>query len=59
MKASTIYKSRGAANIAKGKVKEVTGRATKSPRLELKGTAQKVAGNIQRAVGKHQQARGG
>ena len=58
MKASTINKSRGTANIAKGKVKEVAGRATRSPRLELKGTAQKVAGNIQRAVGKRQKARG-
>ena len=58
MKASTVNKSRGAANIAKGKVKEVSGRAARSPRLELKGTAQKVAGKIQRAVGKRQQARG-
>jgi uncharacterized protein YjbJ (UPF0337 family) len=58
MKSSTINKGRGAANITKGKVKEVTGRATKSPRLELKGKAQKTAGDIQRAVGKRQESRG-
>jgi uncharacterized protein YjbJ (UPF0337 family) len=58
MKASTVNQGRGAANVAKGKVKEVTGRAATSPRLEVKGTAQKVAGKIQRAVGKRQKARG-
>jgi uncharacterized protein YjbJ (UPF0337 family) len=58
MKASTVNKTRGASNVAKGKVKEVTGKATNSGRLELKGRAQKEVGKIQRAVGKRQDARG-
>lgn len=58
MKASTENKSRGAANIAKGKVKEIAGKAVRSPKLELKGKAQKEVGKVQRAVGKRQDARG-
>ena len=58
MKASTVNKGRGATNVAKGKIKEVAGKATNSTRLELKGKAQKEVGKIQRAVGKRQDARG-
>ena len=58
MKASTVNKTRGASNVAKGKVKEVAGKATGSARLELKGKAQREVGKVQRAVGKRQDARG-
>lgn len=58
MKASTVNKGRGAANVVKGKVKEVAGKAVGSPRLEAKGKAQKAVGKVQRAVGKRQEVRG-
>ena len=58
MKASTINKTRGASNVAKGKVKEVAGKATNARRLEAKGNAQKTVGKIQREVGKRQAVRG-
>lgn len=58
MKASTVNKGRGAANVVKGKTKEIAGKAVGSPRLEAKGKAQKAVGKVQRAVGKRQDARG-
>jgi uncharacterized protein YjbJ (UPF0337 family) len=36
---------------AKGKVKEVTGKATGDAKLEGEGKAQQVAGKVQNAVG--------
>ena len=36
---------------AKGKVKEVTGKATGDTRLENEGKAQKIAGKIQNTIG--------
>ena len=58
MKPSTSNKNRGAANVVKGKIKEVAGKATGKPNLELKGRLQKGVGKVQREVGKSQQARG-
>lgn len=58
MKASTTNKGRGAANIVKGKAKEIAGKVVGRPTLELKGKAQKEVGKIQRSVGKRQEARG-
>jgi uncharacterized protein YjbJ (UPF0337 family) len=58
MKASTTTLTRGTGNVAVGKTKELAGKAVRSPTLRAKGTAQKVAGKIQRAVGKEQKARG-
>ena len=58
MKASAINKNRGLAKVAAGKVNEVAGKAVGSPKLQIKGQAHKVAGKIQRRVGKSQEARG-
>jgi len=41
----------GSAEQAKGKVKEVAGKVTGDSKLESEGTAQKVAGKVQNAVG--------
>jgi uncharacterized protein YjbJ (UPF0337 family) len=35
----------------KGKVKEVAGKITDSPKLETKGKAEKIAGKVQEKVG--------
>jgi uncharacterized protein YjbJ (UPF0337 family) len=58
MKASTTNKSRGAANIVKGKSKEIAGKVVRSPRLQAKGAAQKTVGQIQRSIGQRQKVRG-
>lgn len=57
MKASTINKTRGAGNIAGGKVRQATGKVVRSPKMQAKGAAQETGGRIQRAVGKEQDAR--
>ena len=41
----------GSLEQAKGKVKEVAGKATGDAKLEAEGKAQKTAGKIQNAVG--------
>ena len=41
----------GSVEQAKGKVKEVTGKATGDTRLENEGKAQKIAGKIQNTIG--------
>jgi uncharacterized protein YjbJ (UPF0337 family) len=41
----------GSVEQAKGKVKEVAGKATGDAKLESEGKAQKIAGKIQNAVG--------
>jgi uncharacterized protein YjbJ (UPF0337 family) len=41
----------GAANQAKGSVKEVAGKATGDAKLEGEGKADKVAGKVQNTVG--------
>jgi uncharacterized protein YjbJ (UPF0337 family) len=51
MKDSTKDKVGGAAHELKGKVKEAVGHATNNPDLEDRGTAEKVAGKIQKKVG--------
>ena len=48
MKSSTTDKVQGAARQAKGKVKEVAGKATKNRSLQAEGAAEKVAGKAQR-----------
>lgn len=42
----------GAANQAKGAVKEVAGKVTGNVGLQAKGAAQKIAGKAQNAAGK-------
>lgn len=51
MKSSTKDKIKGGINVAKGKVKEETGRATGNPDLRDRGTAEKVSGKVQSKVG--------
>ena len=51
MKDSTRDKVEGTAHELKGAVKEKVGKAVKNPDLEDKGTAEKVAGKIQKKAG--------
>lgn len=51
MKSSTRDKIEGAAHEAKGKVKEVAGKVIGNPNLQDGGTAEKVAGKVQKKVG--------
>ena len=51
MKSSTKDKVEGTFHEAKGKIKEVAGKATNSPKLEGRGTAEKIAGKAQKKVG--------
>ena len=58
MKASTTNKARGTANIVKGDTKIAAGKLTRKRLLEARGRAQKLAGQIQRAVGAKQKEDG-
>jgi uncharacterized protein YjbJ (UPF0337 family) len=58
MKASTTNMTRGTANVAAGKTKQVVGKAVGNQTLRAKGAAQEAGGKIQRAVGKEQKNRG-
>lgn len=51
MKESTKDKVEGAVHEVKGKVKETLGHATDNPNLEDEGSAEKVAGKVQKKVG--------
>ena len=51
MNSSTKDKIEGTTKEAVGKVKEKTGEAIGDPNLEDRGTAEKVAGKIERKVG--------
>jgi len=51
MKSSMKDKAEGMLHEVKGKVKEVTGKVTNNPKLESKGTAEKLAGKVQVKVG--------
>mgnify|MGYP001796678617 CR=1 FL=1 len=51
MKSSTRDKIEGAAHEAKGKAKEVAGKVFGNPNLQAQGTAEKVAGKVERKVG--------
>lgn len=42
---------KGAAKDAAGSIKQATGKATGNERLEAEGTADKVAGKVQKGVG--------
>ncbi|MEO7797765.1 MAG: CsbD family protein [Opitutaceae bacterium] len=58
MKSSTRNKVDGVANIIKGDSKIAAGKLTRNRVLETKGRSQKIAGKIQRKVGKDQKAEG-
>ncbi len=51
MKASTEDKIKGGFHEVKGKLKEKAGQATNNPNLEDKGTAENLAGKVQKKVG--------
>jgi uncharacterized protein YjbJ (UPF0337 family) len=51
MKSNMRDKAEGTFHEAKGKVKEVSGEITDNPKLEAKGTAEKIAGKVQKKVG--------
>ena len=51
MKSSTKDKVKGSFHEAKGAVKEMAGKATDNPKLELKGKAEKLAGKAQGKLG--------
>ena len=51
MKSSTKDKVKGTFHDAKGKVKEMAGKITDNPKLEAKGTAEKIAGKVQKKIG--------
>lgn len=51
MSDSLKNKIEGTAREAKGKIKETAGRATNNPDLADRGTAEKVAGKVQRKAG--------
>ena len=58
MKASTSNITRGDANIAVGKTERVIGKVVGSQKMQVKGVLREVGGDIQKAVGKDQKARG-
>jgi uncharacterized protein YjbJ (UPF0337 family) len=51
MNSSTKDKIKGTAKEAVGKIKEETGNAIGNPNLRDRGTAEKVAGKVERKVG--------
>lgn len=51
MKTSTKDKVQGSFHEAKGAVKEMAGKVTDNPKLELKGKAEKLAGKAQEKLG--------
>jgi uncharacterized protein YjbJ (UPF0337 family) len=51
MKSSTHDKVKGTAKEGVGKVKEETGKAIGNQKLRDRGTAEKVAGKVERKVG--------
>jgi uncharacterized protein YjbJ (UPF0337 family) len=51
MKSSMKDKVKGTFHDAKGKVREVAGKITDNPELEAKGTAEKIAGKVQKKIG--------
>jgi uncharacterized protein YjbJ (UPF0337 family) len=51
MKSSIKDRVKGTFHEAKGKVKEMAGKITDNPKLEAKGTAEKIAGKAQEKIG--------
>lgn len=58
MKSSIRDKAEGTFHEAKGKVKEVTGKITDNPKLEIKGKTEKLAGKVQGKIGDVKKALG-
>jgi len=51
MKTSIRDKAEGMFHEAKGKIKEIAGKITDNPKLEAKGTTEKIAGKAQKKIG--------
>jgi len=51
MKSSIRDKMEGRLREVKGKVWQIVGKISDNPRLEAKGTGEKIAGNIQEKIG--------
>jgi len=51
MKSSITDKTEGTFHEVKGKVKEVAGKLTDSPKLQTEGTNEKLAGKLQEKIG--------
>jgi uncharacterized protein YjbJ (UPF0337 family) len=51
MKSSTKDRAEGKFHEAKGKVKEMAGKLTDNPKLEARGTGEKIAGKVQEKIG--------
>ena len=51
MKSSTKDRAEGTFHEVKGKVKEVAGKLSDNPKLEVEGTGEKIAGKIQGKIG--------
>jgi uncharacterized protein YjbJ (UPF0337 family) len=52
MRPSTEDRTEGKLHEVKGKIKEVAGRATNDPNLEVSGKAEKQAGTVQEWIGR-------
>jgi uncharacterized protein YjbJ (UPF0337 family) len=59
MKPSTQDRAEGKLHEVKGKIKEVAGKATNDPDLEVSGNAEKNAGKVQNWIGRVEKAVGG
>ena len=59
MKSSTKDRAKGRLREAAGEIKEKTGRVTREPDLEDRGTAEKIGGKVQRKVGEVKKVFGG
>lgn len=58
MNSSTRDKAEGMFHEIKGKARETAGKLTDNPKLQVKGTVEKVAGKIQTKVGQVKQVLG-
>ena len=58
MKQSTKDTAKGQFHEVKGKVKEMVGRATKNPDLEVEGQVEQIRGKVRKKVGQVEKSLG-
>jgi len=58
MKSSIRDKAEGTFHEVKGTLKEVAGKLSDNPKLQVKGTAEKIAGQVQGKIGQVKQVFG-
>jgi uncharacterized protein YjbJ (UPF0337 family) len=51
MKSSIRDKAEGTFHQVKGKAKEIAGKLSDNPKLEVEGTVEKIAGKVQEKIG--------